>query len=198
MTTICLVRHGETDWNVIGKLQGRTDIPLNARGISQAEECRDYLKAYDWDIVVTSPLMRARKTAEIINEGIQASFVVMEEFQEKSFGEAEGMTAEERQATFPNHNYTSQEDTTVFHQRLIKGLSKINELYQDQKVLLVAHGAVIHALLKLLSDGNPEIERTPLFNACISNLHFKEEKWQIKDYNQVAHLSEYHNPLNKL
>lgn len=43
MTTICLVRHGETDWNAIGKLQGRTDIPLNKTGILQAEECGGFL-----------------------------------------------------------------------------------------------------------------------------------------------------------
>ncbi|WP_456278490.1 histidine phosphatase family protein [Bacillus sp. AK128] len=190
MTTVCLIRHGETDWNVIGKLQGKTDIPLNARGISQAEECREYFKGANWDIVITSPLIRARRTAEIINEGIQIPLVIMEEFQEKSFGEAEGMTVEERHAAFPDRNFTNQEETAVFHDRLIKGLDRINELYKDKKVLLVAHGAVIHALLKILSNGDAEIEKTPLRNACMNNLHFNEERWHIKDYNQVSHLSD--------
>jgi uncharacterized phosphatase len=195
MTTICLIRHGETDWNVIGKLQGRTDIPLNARGISQAKECREHFKGSNWDVVITSPLIRARRTAEIINEGIQAPLVILEEFQEKSFGEAEGMTADERQAVFPNRSYKNQEETDMFHDRLVTGLSKINELYKGKKVLLVAHGAVIHAILNVLSNGDVGIKKTPLFNACISNLHYNEDKWHIKDYNQVSHLSEFHHPL---
>lgn len=48
MTKICLIRHGETDWNVRGKIQGKTDIPLNENGIMQAKQCRDYLDGSDW------------------------------------------------------------------------------------------------------------------------------------------------------
>jgi uncharacterized phosphatase len=68
VTYLCLVRHGETDWNSLGKLQGRADIPLNKIGVLQAEECRDVLKSSKWDVIITSPLKRAKETAEIINK----------------------------------------------------------------------------------------------------------------------------------
>ena len=68
MTKLCLVRHGETDWNSLGILQGRKDIPLNDTGILQAEECRELLKSTNWDVFITSPLKRTMETAEIINK----------------------------------------------------------------------------------------------------------------------------------
>ena len=52
---ICLIRHGETDWNASGRLQGREDIPLNANGIFQAEQCGLYLKHRNWRAIITCP-----------------------------------------------------------------------------------------------------------------------------------------------
>ncbi|WP_371931551.1 histidine phosphatase family protein [Bacillus sp. MMSF_3328] len=86
MTEICLVRHGQTDWNAEGRIQGRTDIELNEMGVRQAAACRDHLANENWDIIISSPLQRARQTAEIINQNIQKPLVLMEEFIEKSFG----------------------------------------------------------------------------------------------------------------
>ena len=68
MTKMCLVRHGLTDYNAQRKLQGSSDIPLNAEGESQAESASEKLKDYDFDAIVSSPLIRAYRTAEIINE----------------------------------------------------------------------------------------------------------------------------------
>ncbi|WP_420848057.1 histidine phosphatase family protein, partial [Neobacillus citreus] len=122
MTKICIVRHGETEWNAIGRLQGRSDIPLNAKGIKQAEESGEYLKNSQWDVIITSPLQRAKKTAEIIKTYINVPLVVMDDFKEKSFGDAEGMTIEEIRTAFPDRNYTNQESADALIKRLIGGL----------------------------------------------------------------------------
>ena len=71
ITTICLVRHGQTDWNALGKLQGQTDIPLNELGKIQARQCGEFLSEEDWDVIISSPLKRARETAEIISNYIE-------------------------------------------------------------------------------------------------------------------------------
>lgn len=65
---ICLVRHGETDWNKVGKIQGHTDIELNENGIRQAYACAEYLNNAPFELIITSPLKRAKQTAEIIAE----------------------------------------------------------------------------------------------------------------------------------
>lgn len=189
MTTICLVRHGETDWNVLGKLQGTTDIPLNQVGISQGKECASYLAAFPWDIIITSPLKRAKGTAEIINEQLKLQLVEDGAFKERSFGDAEGMTAEERTATFRENEYPNQEDRELFIERLMGGLQGIAQDYSGKRVLLTAHGAVINAILSELSKGEIGSGKTRLHNACLSTIVWHGDRWEVKDYNQVTHLS---------
>ncbi|AZU61725.1 histidine phosphatase family protein [Neobacillus mesonae] len=190
MTTICIVRHGETDWNAAGRLQGSTDIPLNAKGVQQAKESGRFLQNSHWDVIITSPLSRARRTAEIINENLNIPLVVMEEFKEKYFGDVEGMTFEERRVAFPDRQYPNQEEDSAFSNRLMAGLEKINQTYKDQKVLLVAHGAVISAILAKLSNGGLGDGMTKIENACINEIQFCDSCWQINSYNQVSHLTD--------
>ena len=66
--TILLIRHGQTNWNLESKLQGREDIPLNETGRSQAKTCAQYLSDQTWHTIYTSPLSRAKETAQIISK----------------------------------------------------------------------------------------------------------------------------------
>ncbi|MCH1626394.1 histidine phosphatase family protein [Ferdinandcohnia quinoae] len=190
MTTICLIRHGETDWNAIGRIQGRTDIPLNEKGIRQAQLCRDFFKgSTEWDVIITSTLQRARQTAEIINESIGLSFLEMEEFVERGFGEVEGMTIEERTKLYPDGQYPNQEDVETLLNRLMSGLKKIQQEYENKKVLLVVHGAVINAILDEVSNGKLGYGKSRLRNASFSHIHFENGEWELQKYNQVSHLT---------
>lgn len=186
-----MIRHGETDWNASGKLQGGTDIPLNSNGISQAKECSDFLKTLEWDVIVTSPLRRAKETAEIINQKLNIPFFEMNEFKERHFGDAEGMTLQERNAVFPDKIFPNQEDRKVLNSRVMAGIHEINQRFKERKVLLIAHGGVINSILAALSDGEVGSGKTKLVNACISNIQFQQEQWKIKEFNQVSHLSEF-------
>lgn len=186
-----MIRHGETDWNAIGKLQGRTDIPLNATGILQAAECSEFLKSSQWDVIITSPLKRAKQTAIIINKNVNVPVIEMEEFLERGYGDAEGMTYEERTSSFPDKTYPNQEERTTLNKRIMEGIEKINQRHGDNKILLVAHGAVINAILAILSNGQIGSGKTNLINACISNIYLHQDKWLIKDFNQISHLSMY-------
>ncbi len=188
MTLICLVRHGQTDWNAEGKLQGRTDIELNQNGIFQAQQCRNALSDMDWDLIITSPLKRAKETAEIINVELNIPLIEMEHFIERYYGDAEGMTEAERMAAFPNKNYSNQEERIALTKRVVNGIEKINELYKGKKIVVVAHGAVINSILTHLSNGEIGSGRTRLSNACISNIEFFGEEWKVKNYNQIDHL----------
>lgn len=77
----------------------------------------------------------------------------MDEFVEMHFGEAEGMTLKERLTAFPERVYPNQENESSFNKRVIAGIQEINRKYKDKKILLVAHGAVINAILYLFSNG---------------------------------------------
>jgi uncharacterized phosphatase len=188
MTEICLVRHGQTDWNAEGKIQGRTDIELNEMGVRQAAACRDHLANENWDIIISSPLLRARQTAEIINGKLKKPFLIMDEFIERCFGRAEGLTAEERHALFPDRDYPEMESREAQNTRLKEGLDKISMHYHGKRVILVSHGASINALLSLLSSGVIGSGRTKLENACFCSLKYKEKEWLVEYYNESGHL----------
>ena len=90
-----VIRHGQTDWNVKEKCQGRTDIELNNTGIKQAQNAKEQLKKYKIDLIICSPLKRTRKTAEIINETINSEIIIDERIIERGYGNLEGKTDEE-------------------------------------------------------------------------------------------------------
>ncbi len=189
ITTICLVRHGQTDWNALGKLQGQTDIPLNELGKIQARQCGEFLSKDDWDVIISSPLKRARETADIISHYIEVPVIEKMEFIEKNFGVAEGMTAAERESAFVNKEYPGQENQKSLRNRLMNGLQEIQKEYPERKVILVAHGAVIHFILRLMSNESIVSNEMRLFNACLSTIRFEVDSWIINNFNQVNHLS---------
>ena len=93
--TIYLIRHGETDWNRENRLQGREDIELNETGLLQSEACAAALRDVPADLILTSPLKRARATAEIISRAAGFTQVVVEQdLIERDFGSAVGRGAE--------------------------------------------------------------------------------------------------------
>jgi uncharacterized phosphatase len=191
MTQICLIRHGETDWNASGMIQGRTDIPLNANGVRQAEESAACLSGEQFDILITSPLKRARQTADIINRGLGLPITEMEAFAERYFGVAEGMTKEERETAYPDRNYPGLESRDTLKKRVMAGLKDIMKHHPNQHVLLIAHGAVINTILAALSGGEIGSGKTKLINACISRIAFEKGQWKINTYNQIDHLTSY-------
>lgn len=100
---IGLVRHGLTDWNAAGRIQGQTDIPLNEEGRKQAERLGRRLQSenYHWDYIVTSGLSRAQETGEILSRLLQVPMLEPDaRLKERGFGQIEGLTSEERVTRF--------------------------------------------------------------------------------------------------
>ena len=142
-----LVRHGQTDWNVKRIAQGRTDIPLNATGIEQAEALRDKLKDYPLDICYCSPLIRAAETAKIAVDG-RCPIIFDNNLVERSFGEFEGTPAAEwpedvLDLRLNSHigNCETMQDTL---DRAKLALDRIKaEQPANAHVLVVGHGALL-------------------------------------------------------
>lgn len=193
ITTLCLVRHGETDWNKQKRLQGQEDIPLNDLGRKQANESGAHLKNETWDVIVASPLSRAYETAQIIQNHIEQSVPIhtMDQFKERAFGQASGLTFEELHKKYPNRTYSGQEDWEEFKTRVFSGVEQIQARFHGQKVLLVAHGAVINCMLSVLSEGQIGSGKTKLINACINHLEHINDMWNIKSYNETNHLTQF-------
>ena len=138
---IYLVRHGQTDWNTIGKYQGQTDIELNPEGIVQAENLRKNLKDIDFDIVISSPLKRAYKTAQIIHPGY---IITDNRLMERSNGELEGKIKGHHVVDFtdPNETKFNIETLPVFRRRIIDFWDDVLKNNSKINVLVVTHAGV--------------------------------------------------------
>lgn len=167
------------------------DTPLNARGVQQAKECANHLSGEKYDALITSPLQRAKQTAEIINERLHLPVIEMKEFAERCYGEAQGMTREKRQEVFPGRDYPGLEPWEALKKRAMNGLQTIAENDTYHRVLLVSHGGVINAILAIISGGKIGSGITKLVNACISDIIWEQEQWKIQAFNQTSHLSVY-------
>ena len=98
---VLLARHGQTDWNAAAKIQGASDVPLNARGREQARSLAERVRRERVGAIYSSPLSRARETAEIIGKTLGVNVITAPELTELSFGDWEGCTWEEIGERFP-------------------------------------------------------------------------------------------------
>jgi uncharacterized phosphatase len=183
-TVIGLLRHGQTDWNIDFRLQGITDTYLNEVGIAQANTVGKLLKASDWDVLLASPLIRAKDTAAIVAEHTGMPAAQIEPLLlERSFGEAEGMTHDEWKAAYPNHQHVPGGETLdELSDRAWLLLDTLVERYAGQRVLTVSHGALIRKLINHASEGELPREGERLGNASLNLIAHDGKKWRIVDY----------------
>ncbi len=140
------LRHGQTDWNAKGLLQGRTDVPLNGTGERQADEAKAYLVNTPITTICCSPLGRARQTADIVNKSLKCQLVIIDELQECSFGEAEGkpIFGDSYDVLIRSAGNYGGESIEAFVERVIGGINQA--LTHPGPVLIVSHGGVFRAL----------------------------------------------------
>lgn len=183
-TYIGLLRHGQTDWNIDFRLQGVTDIELNETGIAQARDAANALEAREWDLIITSPLSRARDTAEIVRNTLGKSNVEVEPLLlERSFGEAEGLSHEEWRAKYSDTNQVpGGESLSDLEKRAGLLLDTLVSKHQGRRVLAVSHGALIRVLLRIVSDGEFPRDGERLGNASLSIFIHDSNGWRIQSY----------------
>lgn len=182
---ICLIRHGETDWNSLGKFQGWEDIPLNDKGIAQVQRAANYFKKSKWNVIVSSPLSRAKMTADIIGREIGLVKVHEEmDFMERDLGRLSGMTKEEADRNFPDGNYEGIEPLENLRNRSMNALTKWINRFNDKDIIIVTHGASINSILTSLSQNKIEMGKAIPNNACITLLEKHGDSIDIVFYNK--------------
>lgn len=190
---IGLVRHGETHWNAIQRIQGQTDIPLNENGIAQAKLLASRLQSDKaiWDYVLTSDLERAKVTGAHIYESLQIPLLTVDErLRERYFGQVEGTTLEERVAKWGEDWKSLDLGAESIEDMRSRGVEILEELYVNyptSNILCVTHGSFIaHLLLELF----PDLEDERIGNLSYSILERNEEGWKLLLYNCNKHLDQ--------
>ncbi|WMT42703.1 histidine phosphatase family protein [Paenibacillus sp. D2_2] len=189
-----LIRHGLTDWNKIGRIQGQSDIPLNEEGRSQARKLADRLlteQEYQWDFVITSGLSRAQETGEIIAKALNIPLYDPDSrLIEKAFGQVEGLTAQERETLWGvdwRQLELGQESDEAIQERALSFMKEIGEKYSDNNVLVISHGGLLAQLFTALYQ-NKCTER--IGNLSLTILEKNDHNWDMRLYNCTRHLED--------
>jgi len=199
VTTLTLIRHGETDWNRNGRIQGTSDIPLNETGRQQARDTAAILlDRMDPSLpvaVAASDLTRARETAEIIAEelGLPAPHLYPE-LRERAYGEAEGMTGDDIEARWGTRHASDvpgAEPWPQVRKRAVRGVRKVARDVRNltapggASVIVVSHGALIRELVRHITHGDLPDPGTRLPNGGGYSILIERERLRLVD--TVAH-----------
>lgn len=199
---IYLIRHGETDWNKTKRLQGITDIPLNAYGIELAEKTAEGLKDIPFDRIYTSPLIRAYKTAEIIRGGRPIEIIPTQGLLEISFGDYEGLTYLPEKYNIPKpgfrkffddpeHYDTPPNGESLQHLRertssFVRGIMD-DPANENLTILMAAHGAAIRGILSGLQNlPVSQFWSGPVHKNCgVTKIHAEHGNFVIEFENRI-------------
>lgn len=195
-TKLFLVRHGETVWNIERRCQGHTDIPLNEKGVAQAEKLGDYMRDVPIDVVYASDLSRALQTAEIVARHHGLKVQTAEDLRERSYGEWEGLTREEIDERYPDQ-FKARREGGIFgiesfialRQRVVNLLTELARKHTGQTILAVSHGGSINAFLHWVTEGKLGTGVTVIGNTSVTEVLFRgEREWEVVSVNQAVHL----------
>jgi broad specificity phosphatase PhoE len=173
VTTIFLARHGETDWNAEGRVQGHTDRPLNDAGRAQARALADELAEVHVDAVYSSDLARALDTARPVAAARGLAVEPVAELRERDFGTWEGLLDTEILERFPEARTGAWGDAETREQlaeRVLAALRRIAEQHPGGQVLVVSHGGPLRAILSHCEvDGIDRIANCHVARIAVEN-----------------------------
>lgn len=201
MVNLYFVRHGQTEWNAVRKLQGVKDSPLTKEGLDQSKLLKQALSQINFDRIISSPLKRAHHTAKLISHN-NSKISIDENLCEMSFGEIEGTPKEEFENEYPTEFYNLWHHADLYNpckfngetfkslkNRVLEFLDSLKE-YENKTILVVAHGMVLkmifgeiweHNLTKFWEDPVP-------LNCSFTKVTLINGKFEIVDFSVVDHL----------
>ena len=210
-TELLLIRHGQTAWNKMKRLQGHSDIPLNEKGEQQAIALGETLKQESLHAIVSSDMMRAVRTAEAIAKWHRLPVKVDLALRERCYGAFEGLTPEEIEARYPESHAAwhaadpdhlfppgdrPAESMRVFHHRVVDALTRLAEEHAGQKVAVIAHFGIIEVAYRV-ANGIPigQGGRMPVLNTSINRFGVGNGEIKLIAWGEAAHLEPSRKPI---
>jgi probable phosphoglycerate mutase len=204
-TTILLIRHGETAWNAVRRLQGHIDIDLNPEGQRQAAAVARALASEKLDAIISSDLKRALQTAEAIAAHHRVPLHVDPDLRERGYGAFEGLLYTEIAERYPEdfaawqarhvesvmpHGERKAESFREFYERSIAALASWAEKHPGRAIAVVAHGGVLECAYRAATGMSLDSPRDfQVKNASINRFTFEHGKLLLSQWGEVAHLA---------
>ena len=200
--TFYIVRHGQTNWNILGKTQGHGNSDLTAKGIEQATELAESIVNYPIDYIYSSDLGRAVQTAQILGDKLNIKVKETEALREMGFGEWEGLLIDEIKAnyanvyaTWRNEPHLAQipggETLHLIKDRVDSFIQSLNEKYDDKHILLVTHSVTVRVmLLAFLNSGMENIYRIKQDNTALNIVEYRDYGPVVIKMNDTSHIKD--------
>ncbi|MGN6031522.1 MAG: histidine phosphatase family protein [Thermomicrobiales bacterium] len=202
VTTLYLVRHGQTEGNARHLFIGSTDLPLDPLGERQAVEVGNRFASLPIDVLISSPMLRARQTAAEIARTTGKEPIVVEGLSEIDFGTIEGLTIAQVLEQFPEMRakmddianvdlqWPEGESRFTFNDRVLTAFLGILERYVNQTVAVVCHGGVIGSFVAQVEGGSPsDFVKYAVQNCSITHLVVTPDQTLIHVHNDYSHLT---------
>jgi probable phosphoglycerate mutase len=199
-TVLTLVRHGETEWNAAGRIQGHLDIPLSDTGLAQAAAIGRRLGGEAFDAILSSDLERALQTSRPIVRHLGQTILRDARLRERHLGVLQGLTGEEAairqpqawgafKARNPEAVLEGGETLGEFSQRVVGLIDELLTTHAGRRLLLVTHGGVLDAAYRH-ATGMPldALRDFPIYNASVNVLRHRGSVWAIESWGDISHL----------
>ncbi len=194
-----ILRHGETQWNREEIFRGTKDIPLNEKGLNQAEMAGIFFKAIGIHCIVSSPLERALETAHAVSRATGIGIEIMDEFTDINFGIWEGLSVEEVKKTYAHEfelwrssperlSIDGAETLEIVRQRVSRGFERLRKA-GDESILIVTHRVICKVIVMyLLNIGNEHFWDMKFDPASITLLETDMDRFILVFSNNTCHL----------
>lgn len=203
--TFYIVRHGETNWNILGKTQGHGNSNLTEKGIEQATTLANSMTKYPIDYIYTSDLGRAVETADIIANKLNLEVIKTANLREMGFGVWEGLLIDEIKQTYGDIYSTWRntphladipggETLSVIQSRVDEFIKELNEKYDNKHIVLVSHSITVRViLLSCLASGLENIYRIKQDNTALNIVEFRNYGPVVIKMNDTSHFKTNYN-----
>lgn len=202
-TIIYITRHGQTEWNVLHKMQGHQDSPLTSLGINQAEWLRDAMSGEKIDVIYSSSSPRAVKTAEIIKANRELAIIEAENLREMNLGEWEGQIQAELKTRYPEqfHNFWNDPEHfsvpggETYQEVLTRSTHILHDIlakHEGKTIMIVTHTVVVKLLMSYF-EGRPlkEIWNPPyIYPTCLCKIEYEDQRPTIVLHGDISHYKE--------
>lgn len=197
-TRLCIVRHGETDWNAERRIQGQLDIPLNATGRQQAEAAARGLSDAGFAAIYSSDLQRALDTAAAAAALLQLPVRPEAGLRERHYGDYQGLTQDQirQRADYARYierdvdfAFGSGESLRGFAERIKDTVNRLARQHAGESILLFAHGGVLDVIYRIATHRPLETARDfPIPNAALNWIAIGTPGWELLKWGVRTHL----------
>ncbi len=196
MIKLGLIRHARTPWNLEKKIQGSTDIALSPEGKIEAARWGELLKSEPFDLILSSPLIRARETSQILSDKMGVPVIYDTNLREQDFGDWEGQRIADIRKKNPGEIESREsggwafrppggESRTRVLERISQALERAAKTFENQYILVVTHKSVIKILIYDALKRNFSPDETPLLKDYYLHVLTWNEKIQIQRMNRL-------------